>query len=204
MDHLHLGSSLIPYLLAFSLLCGSNAVAAGPTEVVKSTVDQVITILTDPRYKGKAKKEERRKLLRDTISPRFDFQEMAKRSLGVEWGRRTPDEQKDFVKIFTDFLEQTSVRNIETYDDEKFIYIGERIDDPYAEIEGKILTQEGEEIKINYMLHRMESEWKVYDLVVDGISFVNNYRSQFSRVIRGSSYEELVRRIREKLADKKD
>ena len=203
MDRLYSGRSLILYLLALSLLCGSTALAGEPTEEVKSTVDQVIKILTDPRYKGEANQQERRKLLRDTISPRFDFQEMAKRSLGVEWGRRTPEEQREFVKMFAAFLEKASVQNIESYNNERFIYIGEGINGPYAEVNGKIIAQEGEETRINYMLHRIGSEWKVYDLIVNGISFVSNYRSQFNRVIRDSSYEGLVRRLKEKLADKK-
>ena len=203
MDRLNFGGTFIPYFLALSLFCGSNALAGAPTEMVKSTVDQVIKILTDPRYKGDANKEARRKLLRETIFPHFDFHEMAKRSLGAEWNRRTPQEQKEFMKIFTDFVENTSVKNIESYDGEKFVFTGERIKDSYAVVEGRILTSERDEITIYYMLDRTENEWKVYDLVVDGISFDSNYRSQFTRLIRLEFYEGLVRRIKEKLADKK-
>jgi len=203
MDSLNFGRKFIRYLLALSLLCGSDAIAGAPTEMVKSTVDQVIKILSDPRYKGEANKDTRRKMLRATIFTRFDFQEMAKRSLSAEWSRHTPEEQKEFVKIFTDFVEKTSVKNIESYDGEKFIYTGESIKEPYAAVEGKILTTDRDEITIDYMLAWVDNEWKVYDLVVDGISFVSNYRSQFARLIRESSYEGLVRRLREKLADKR-
>lgn len=203
MDRLFLGRNLIPYLLALSLLCASDATAESPTEMVKSTVDQVIKILTDPRYKGESNKDERRKMLRATISPRFDFHEMAKRTLGAEWGRRTPEEQRDFLKTFTAFLEKTSVQNIEAYNNERFLYVGEKIDDPYAEVQGKIVNAQGEESKINYLLQRVGGEWKVYDIVIAGISFVSNYRAQFARLIRESSYEGLVRRLREKLADKR-
>ncbi len=133
--------------------------------------------------------------------------EMARRSLGAEWSRRTPEEQEAFVKLFTAFLERTSVRNIELYSNEKFVYTREKISDGYAEVEGKIVTPDGEDVGIHYLLRRTESEWKVYDLVVGGISFDANYRSQFSRLIRQSSYEGLLQRIREKLreqlADKK-
>ncbi|HEY2989968.1 MAG TPA: ABC transporter substrate-binding protein [Candidatus Binatia bacterium] len=202
MDRLHVGKNLIPYLLALLLVCGSNAVAAGPTETVESTVNQVIKILTDPRYAGETNREERRRLLRETISPRFDFQEMAKRSLGTEWIRRTPEEQKEFVKIFTEFVEQTSVHNIDSYDKQKFLYTGEKTSERDAVVEGKIVTRDGDEIKIDYLLNRTKDEWKVYDLVVNGISFDDNYRAQFARVIRQSSYEGLVQRLKEKLADK--
>lgn len=204
MDWLNFGRKFIRYLLALTLLCGSDAIAGAPTEMVKSTVDQVIKILSDPQDKGEANKDTRRKMLRATISTRFDFQEMAKRSLSAEWRRHTPEEQKEFVKIFTDFVENTSVKNIESYDGEKFIYTGESMKEPYAAVEGRILTTDRDEITIDYMLAWVDNEWKVYDLVVDGISFVSNYRAQFSRLIRESSYEGLVRRIAEKLPDKKD
>lgn len=184
-------------------LSASNALAGAPTDMVKSTVDQVIRLLTDSKYKGDANKTARRTLLRETISPRFDFQEMAKRALGAEWSRRTPAEQKEFVKIFTAFMEKASIQNIESYNNERFFYTGEKIDDSKAEVEGKILNAQGEETKIVYLLHRVGGEWRAYDLVVAGIGFVGNYRSQFSRVIRQSSYEGLLRAMREKLEDKK-
>jgi len=203
MPHRFFAGSIFFSLLVFSSPCASAATAGAPTEVVKSTVDRVIKILTDPKYKGEANKEARRKLLRETISPRFNFQEMAKRALGAEWGRRTAEEQREFVKLFTAFMEKTSVQNIESYDNERFIYTGEKINDSQAEVMGKILNTQGEETKISYMLHRVGSEWKAYDLVIAGISFVSNFRSQFSRVIRTSSYEGLLRVMREKLEDKK-
>ena len=102
------------------------------------------------------------------------------------------------MKLLSDLLEKTYVRNIESYDNEKFTYASEKIDEPYAEVNGKIVTNEGEEIKMQYRLHRVGGAWKVYDLVIEGISLVNNYRSQFNRVLSQSSYKELVRRIGEK------
>jgi phospholipid transport system substrate-binding protein len=195
--------SLLCSFLTGSLLDVSNAVAGAPTDMVKSTVDRVIKILTDPKYKGEANKEARRKVLREAIFPRFDFTEMAKRALGAEWGRRTPAEQKEFVNVFTAFMEKASIQNIESYDNERFIYTGEKITDSQAVVEGKILNAQGEETKIVYLLHRVGGEWKAYDLVVAGISLVSNYRSQFSRLIRRSSYEGLLRVMREKLEYKK-
>jgi phospholipid transport system substrate-binding protein len=181
-------------------LHASTAFAGPPADVVKSTVDQAIKILTDPRYQGEAKKDERRKLLRDTISPRFDFQEMAKRALAAEWDRRTPEEQKEFVRVFTAFLEKASVQNVEAYNNERFTYGAEKIDGFYAVVEGRIINAQKEETKITYLLHRAGGEWKVYDLVASGISFVSNYRSQFGRIVRQSGYDGLLRVMREKLA----
>jgi len=181
----------------------SDAIAGPPTDMVKSTVEQVIRIVTDPKFKGEANKEARRKLLRETIFPRFDFPEMAKRALGAEWGRRTAAEQKEFVKLFTAFMEKASIQNIESYNGERFFYTGEKTSDSQAVVEGKIVSARGDETRVLYLLHRAGAEWKAYDLELAGIGFLGNYRSQFSRVIRQSSYEGLLRVMQEKIEGKK-
>ena len=192
----------VPTLLiwAFLLFLPFDAFADSPTVEIKSTVDQVIQILANPQLQGEGRKQERRKRLREVIFVRFDFQEMAQRSLGAHWQRRTPEEQTEFVKIFSDLLEQTYVDKIESYNNEKFIYANERIDGPYAEVSSKMRTSKGEEFTINYKLHR----WRVYDLVIENISLINNYRSQFNRILTSSTYDGLVSRIKTKLSDKKE
>lgn len=200
MMNFDLNRNLTLYLLAFLLLFTSNVFAEGPTVQIKSAVDRVIKILIDPGFHGEAKKRERRRLLRQTILPRFDFEEMARRSLGAHWRRRTREEQREFVRIFTDLLEKAYLGRIESYNNEKFIYTGEKIDQNYAEVASKIHTSKGEEFKINYKLHQVGNEWKIYDVVAEDISLVNNYRSQFNRVITRSSYEELVSRMKQKLS----
>lgn len=192
------------YALALLLLLPTAAPAGGPAAQIKSTVDQVVKLLTDPRLKGDATKEERRKLLRKAIFSRFDFQEMAQRSLGAHWRRRTPEEQKEFVRIFTYLLEKAYVDRIESYTNETFLYTGERIERGYAEVSSKVATSKGEEFKIDYRLHRAGNEWKIYDVAVEDISLVNNYRSQFNRVINNSSYEELVLRMKQKVSETTD
>ena len=191
-------------LWAFLLFLPFNAYAESPTVEVKSTVDQVIQILTDPQFRGESKKQERRKRLRDAIFVRFDFQEMAQRSLGAHWQRRTPEEQTQFIKVFSDLLEQTYVDKIESYNNEKFIYANERIDGSYAEVSSRMRTSKGEEFTINYKLHRVGEDWRVYDLVIENVSLINNYRSQFNRILTGSTYDELISRIKAKVSDKRD
>jgi len=136
--------------------------------------------------------------LRQILFARFDFTEMARRALGANWRRRTPQEQDEFVRLFTDVLERAYAGIIESYTDEKIIYVSERVDGTYADIASKILTAKGEEYSINYKAHLVSNEWKVYDVVAENISLVNNYRSQFNRVISHSSYEELISRLRNK------
>jgi len=189
---------------AFLLLYSFNAYAESPIVEIKSTVDQAIQILTDPQLRGESKKQERRKRLRDAIFVRLDFQEMAQRSLGAHWQRRTPEEQAEFIKVFGDLFEKTYVDKIESYNNEKFIYTNERIDGSYADVNSKMRTSKGEEFAINYKLHCVGENWRVYDLVIENISIINNYRSQFNRILTNSTYDELISKIRAKLSDKRD
>lgn len=188
---------------ALLLLYPFNVFADSPTVEIKSAVDQVIQILRNPQLQGEGSKQERRKKLREAIFVRFDFQEMAQRSLGAHWQRRTSEEQKEFIRVFSDLLEQTYVDKIESYTNEKFIYMNERIDGRYAEAGSKMRTAKGEEFTINYKLHRVGEDWRVYDLVIENVSLMNNYRSQFNRIITSSSYDDLVMRIKRKLSDNK-
>lgn len=187
-------------LLPLSL--GAGAAAAGvPTEQIKTTVDRALVVLRDPRFKPAAKTKERRAQLKQILFARFDFTEMARRALGANWRRRTPQEQEEFVRLFTELLERAYADTIESYTDERIIYVGEKQDGEYAEVNSKILTGKGQEFTIDYKTHAVGGEWKVYDVVVENISMVNNFRSQFNRVISNNSYEELVRRLKEKQAD---
>ncbi|MGH7872027.1 MAG: MlaC/ttg2D family ABC transporter substrate-binding protein [Candidatus Binatia bacterium] len=199
------------YVAVFgALLCG--AVAAAPTQAgvpadqMRGVIEKVLAVLKDPNLKSPAKKTERLEQLRQIIYSKFDFAEMAKRSLGAQWQRRTPEEQREFVKLFTELLENAYFDNIESYDGEKVMISGEKQDQDFAEVNSKITTKKGEEIAINYKLQQAGGDWKVYDVVIENISLVNNYRSQFNRVIAQSSFEDLLRRMRDKqlqTADKK-
>jgi len=188
-------------LLFLALALGAEIAAAGvATDQIKSTVDKAIIVLKDPRLKPSAKTKERREQLKQILYARFDFTEMARRALGANWRRRTPQEQEEFVRLFTDILERAYADIIEGYSDEKIIYLNERVDGTYADVGSKILTSKGEEYSIYYKAHLVSNEWKVYDVVAENISLVNNFRSQFNRVIANSSYEELIRRLRDKAA----
>ncbi len=131
------------------------------------------------------------------IYPRFDFTEMARRSLGPHWGSRTPEEQREFV-IIAGLLEKSYVNRIESYGSGKVVYAREVEDTNYAQVDTKIVSMTGVNFSINYKLHLVNANWKVYDLVIEDISLVNNYRSQFNRVIARSSFEDLVRIMKEK------
>lgn len=175
-----------------------KANAGEPTDQVKETVDAVIKILNNKELKKPEKLDERRSKIRETVEKRFDFEEMAKRSLALHWKNRTPDERKEFVSLFSDLLEDTYIRKIERYEDEKVAYTDERTDGPYATVRTKIITEKEVEIPVDYKIFKKGQKWEVYDIVIEGVSLVNNYRTQFNQIIRSGSYEELVKKLKKK------
>lgn len=177
-------------------LIPTAATAGAPSEQIQSAVEKVVATLKDPDLKSK--KKERLEQLRQVIYPKFDFAEMAKRSLGSHWQKRSADEQREFVKLFTELIENAYMDNLEAYEGEKVTITGEKQDKQYAEVNSKVATKKGEEFAINYKLHQAGSDWKVYDVVIENVSLVNNYRSQFNRVIAQSSFEDLFRKMKDK------
>jgi len=188
-------------LFVFALCFGFMplAQAGEPLEVVRNTIDKAVQILKDPRLQAKDKKRERIDRLREVLTPIFDYDEMSKRALGAHWRRRTAAEQEEFIVLFRDFLERTYSDKIDLYGGEKVLFGRETIDGDFAQVETTIISLKGEEIAVVYKLRRGNGKWKVYDAVVENISLINNYRSQFDRVISSASYEELIKRLREKL-----
>jgi phospholipid transport system substrate-binding protein len=180
------------------LLLPSPSRADSPTQQVQATVEKVLAIVRNSNLKLAVHKEDLRVRLAEAINPRFDFSEMAKRSLGPQWGRRTSEEQREFVQILAGLLGRTYAERIESYSTQTILYTREVEDKNYAQVDTKIITDKREELSINYKLHSVNKEWKVYDLVIEDISVVNNYRAQFNRVITRSSFEDLVRLMKEK------
>jgi phospholipid transport system substrate-binding protein len=191
---LHLAAVLLPVLVSTRALSAANS----PMDQIRAAVEKVLTVLNDPNLKAEGRKAERRAQLKQIIYPKFDFQEMAKRSLGSQWQRRTPEEQREFTDVFTLLLEKAYVDQIESYNGEKVRYGRQNQEGNLAEVDTKIVNKKGEEFSVDYKLHLVEGDWKVYDVVIENISLVNNYRSQFSRVLAKSSFEELLRTMKEK------
>lgn len=187
------------FILTAGLIQPGSTSAGVPTEQIRVTVDRVLRILKDPALNSASAKEARRSELSKAILPRFDFEEMAKRSLGAQWRRRTPAEQEEFIRLFTELLKNSYIESIESYRGEKVIYRSESQDGAYADVGTKVISDRGEEFTIDYRLNLEGSEWKVYDVIIENISIVNNYRSQFSRILGRSSFAELLRRIRDKV-----
>ena len=186
------------FYLFVAVLLPAPSRAGDPTEQVRSTVDKVLTIIRSSQPTSKAQTEAQRAQLVEVIYPRFDFTEMAKRSLARHWAGRTPEEQREFVKLFAALMGRSYADNIESSASPSVRYTRESEDRNYAQVDTEIVTEKRPPVSINYKLHSVDKEWKIYDLVIEDISVVNNYRSQFNRVIERSSFAELVRSMKEK------
>ena len=181
------------------LLSRGAATAGTAADQLKGSVDRIQSILTDPSLKGESKKTERKRQLREVVYARFDFNEMAQRSLGSEWRKRSPEEKKEFVQLFTGLLEETYLDALESYNGEPVRYLNERQDKNFAEVNTKLANHKGEEFWLDYRLHNVNGAWKVFDVVIENVSLVNNYRSQFRRVLAKTSYRELIQSMKDKV-----
>lgn len=176
----------------------AQPVAGGPaTDAVKSSINELIQILDDKELKKPGRAEERRRKLEQVIGNRFSYEEMAKRSLGAPWKELNEAERKEFVELFQRLLSKSYAGKIEGYSGEQIQYLNERHADEFAEVRTKIVSGKVE-IPLDYRLLQIASDWRVYDVVVDGVSLVNNYRGQFTKIIRESSYKGLVEQLRKK------
>ena len=181
------------------LLMPLSVFAGPPTEQIRATVDEVVAILKETRRTpGKGDNESREQIKR-AIVHRFDFNEMAKRCLGFQWRRLSAGERDEFTRLFTELLERSYLNQIQAYHGEQITFVRERRNGDYAEVESYIVTGTGTQLSVNYKSLLVNGEWKVYDVVAENISMVNNFRSQFRRILARYSYDELVRRIRQKL-----
>ncbi len=191
-------------LLAVALWVLPGVSRAGePTERIRGTIDRAIEILKDPALAAKGKREERRGLLRKEIEPVFDFAEMARRSLGQNWRGRTTEERERFVALFRELLENSYLGKIESYQGEVVRYGKETVDGPYAEVKTRVVTPQGQEIPVDYRMLGDAGRWRIYDVVIEGISLVNNYRSQFTSILQRSSFDEMMNKLRATIKDQK-
>ena len=200
----HRLATWIAFPIILSLTAPNPSRAGDPTERIRFVVEQGIEILNETKLQSKNGKQVYLDRLRDVVFPLFNFPEMARRSLGFHWRRLSPVERQEFVTLFTNLLERSYAGKIDLYDGEIVIFTGEAVEDNYARVDTKIISKRGEEYSIDYKLLRTNGDWRIYDVVVEHISLVNNYRSQFNRVISNSSYENLIKKINQKLKELED
>jgi len=184
--------------LAVTLLTDRWAVAGVPTDQLKAQIDRVIKALEDPELKKEGRAKDRRAAVRKIANDIFDFSETARRSLGRHWQGRTPAERDEFVQLFSDLLERSYISKIETYGGEKILYTSDSVEGDQAKVQTKLVAKGGSEIPIEYRMHKAGDRWLVYDVVIEGVSLVANYRTQFNKIIQTSSFKELMNKMKNK------
>ena len=187
---------LFTWALLVALLSAWTAMAGAPTDQLQPAVEQVIRILDDPTLKGQGRGPERQRALRAAAEEIFDWTEMSRRALGRHWADRTSTEQREFTELFRALIERAYGDRIDQYSGEKVRFAGDTMDGDQATVRTKVLTKSGQETSVDYRLLRTGDRWRVYDVTVEGVSLVGNYRTQFNEVIRTSSYEELVKKLK--------
>ncbi len=189
---------MIPVLFFFVAVVGPRRAEASVTDEVKKTVDEVVAIVSSKEMKKPQNEQKRRQALKKAIGAIFDYGEMAKRSLARHWNERSPAERKEFVQLFETLLENSYAGKIESYNNEKIVYGKEIVEGEYAEVRSKVVTAKRDEYSLDYRLMNKGGKWVVYDVVIEGVSLVANYRSQFNKIIQNQGYAELVRKLRAK------
>lgn len=188
------------FLVIFTLVTAlpTTAKVTNVTDEVRSTVDQVVKIVSDKEMKKPQNEQKRRSALKQTIGGIFDYGEMAKRSMGVHWKTLNPVQRKEFVGLFSTLLENSYAGKIESYNKEKIVYDRESVEGTYAEVFSRVITPKRDEFSLDYRLLREGNKWMVYDVVIEGVSLVSNYRSQFNKIINEKGYNELVKKLKTK------
>ena len=184
-------------LLAIALAV-TPALAGAPTEQLRSQVDRVIKVLDDPGLK--AKPAERHDEVRKIADEIFDYPDTARRALGPHWNERTPQEREEFTRLFGDLLDRSYISKIDLYQGEKVKYVGETITGDEAVVKTMIATKSGNDVPVDYRMHVKNGGWRVYDVIIEGVSLVSNYRSQFNKIVQTESYESLVQKLKARAA----
>lgn len=185
----------VAMILTLFLVLPCSVWASTPTEQVQEKADKVLKILNDPALKNN--KEKRRDMVTNIVEEMIDWQEVGKRALAIHWRKRTPEERKEFTTLFRDLLKRTYSDKLDLYAGESIIYDSEKIEGTRAVVKTRMINKKkGEEATVEYRLIKKDDQWLGYDLVIEGISAVNNYRVQFNEVIINSSYENLIKKMK--------
>lgn len=200
-----MGKALAAWLMVAGALA---ATPATPREVVESAVTRVVMALEaanvnrpEPEQAGRLYVERQRAEIRRVAGELFDFDEMARRTLTRHWATRTRAEQDEFVRLFTALLERSYIGRIESYSGERIVYLGESVDGAFATVRSKVVGRRRTETPLDYRLYLRDGKWRVYDVLIDHVSFVSTYRSEFNRIIQMSSYQALVDTMKKRSID---
>jgi phospholipid transport system substrate-binding protein len=190
--------SIVTASLTLVVAVAGNVWAETPAGEVRLQIERVVKVLADPGLKVPGREQERHAAIRRIGEEIFDLREMTRRTLGPHWQRLTDAERAEFVTLFGDLLDRAYFSRIAAYNGEKVTVLGDSIDGDLATVRTRIVTQQGAEIPVDYRMLRRGDRWVVYDVSIEGVSLVANYRAQFNRIIQTSSYQALVDKLRSK------
>jgi len=186
----------IALVLTLGTAAGRQAWAGAPTEQLRTQIDRVIKVLEDPEMAKEARMVERRTMIRRVANDIFDFSETTRRSLGPHWHARTPQEREEVTRLYADLLERSYIGKIEMYSGEKIQFLGDTIDGDQATVRTRLVIKQGTDIPVDYRMHRLPGDrWLTYDVSIEGVSLVANYRAQFNKIIQTSGYTSLVKKL---------
>lgn len=188
---------LVALLLTLAIFTADRQAWAGPpTDHLRVQTDRVIKILEDPDLKRDGRQTERRTAIRRVANEIFDFTETTRRSLGQHWHPRTPQEREEIVRLYADLLERSYIGKIEMYSGERIAFLGDTMEGDQATVRTRLITKAGTEIPVDYRMHRVGGDrWLTYDVAIEGVSMVANYRAQFNKIIQTSGYKSLVSKL---------
>ena len=188
----------ITLVIAMVFLIPLHGFAATPMETVETGVNKVLATLTDPAFKTKSKDQQVSELT-VVISTIFDFDELSKRTLGREWRKMSDAQQQEFVKLFRELLQGVYADRLLAYSDQKVIFDKENmLKKGQAEVQSYLQTSDGKKIPLFYRVTDKSGSWKVYDVIIEGVSMVKNYRTQFREILAKDSPEKLLQILRDK------
>ena len=188
-------------LVAALALLPIPAGAGAPTDQLRAAAEKVTQILDDPALQAEARTPERQAAVRAAVVDLLDFAEISRRALARHWRPLSEAEREEFVALFRALLDRTYLPQIKLYQGERIQFVGESVDGDFSAVQARVATRRGQEAAVMFRLHRRDERWLIYDVSVEGISLVGNYRAQFDQIIQRASYQGLVTRIKQKLAD---
>ncbi|MFN2353053.1 MAG: phospholipid-binding protein MlaC [Desulfopila sp.] len=192
-------SVLAVCVMFFMGVCASSvhAVAQGPTQQLRPTLERLVEIILDPELEGEKNREKRRRIVMEVVKKRFDFDEMSKRVLGSTWRGITSEEREAFVTQMTKLLENNYIGQLENYSGQTVEYVDERIRSGRAQV-STVVKNDGNTYPVYYVMRQEQDKWMVYDVNIEGVSLIRNYRAQFKSILHKKKFEGLLRTIEEK------
>ncbi len=191
----------LPLSLLLPIVAFTVAAQAGePSDQIKQTSDKILAIVQDPALAGSAHADAREKKMRQTVDERFDWTSMSRGALGKHWRDLASDQRAEFTTLFSELIEKTYMTRLESYSGEKINYKGDTVDGKYGTVDVVIVTLKGTDIPVTYRVLKRDALWMVYDVSIEGVSLVNNYRSQIGTILDTKPYSELIAKLKEKIA----